>query len=65
MSGIELDETCINLFMHMKTRSSVSSGMQQDQRCAAGYNVSASRAESLLRRSQPLLSLAVSRPILH
>lgn len=25
MSGIELDETCVNLFMHMKTRSSVSS----------------------------------------
>ncbi len=29
MSGIELDETCVNLFMHMKTRSSVSSTRHQ------------------------------------
>lgn len=34
MSGIELDESCVNLFMHMKTRSTVSRDRRAVSTCA-------------------------------
>jgi hypothetical protein len=47
MSGIELDETCVNLFMHMKTRSSVSSRGLREYTVPAKHAVPGWRAEAV------------------
>lgn len=66
MSGIELDETCVNLFMHMKTRSSVSSRGLREYTVPAKQAVPGWRAEVVcstvvyMHHQQACLVLAVA-----